>query len=267
MELYESGLIIFGRGKAELYCVINPVARGEVNTLKNKVAIVTGGIRGIGLALAKLLAQEGCRLLITGRDHKALDEASDLLKKNTPEIAALPCDISDASQVEELFQTVQKRYSSVDILVNNAGVAHALASVDKLPVDVWNQAIAINLTGMFLMSRSALPSMPVGATIVNNLSVAAIQSFPGMAAYNASKAGALGFTNVLREDLRKRGIRVLAVVAGPTDTGIWDQFWTDAPRDKMISPETVAQAIFNALTVPVEATIEEIRIGPSTGTI
>jgi short-subunit dehydrogenase len=109
--------------------------------------------------------------------------------------------------------------------------------------------------------------MAAGGTIVNNISVAAVHPFAGMAAYTASKAGALGFTNVLREDLRKRGIRVLALMAGATDTEIWNQFWPDAPREKMVSSETVAQAVCHALTIPDKATIEEIKIGPTVGVL
>jgi len=238
-----------------------------LSTLKNKVAIITGGNRGIGLELAKLLGREGCSLVITGRDAGKLKEAEASLQKNHVTVSAFPCDVGDPAQVEKLFQAFRERHSSIDILINNAGTAHALAAIEQLPIEAWNQAIATNLTGMFLMTRGALPLMPAGATIVNNLSVAATQSFPGMAAYNASKAGALGFTDVLREEVRKRGIRVLAVVAGATDTAIWDQFWAEAPRHKMISPATVAAAILHALTVPAEAAIEQIRIGPVAGTL
>ncbi len=238
-----------------------------MKALKDKVAIITGGTRGIGLALAKLLGEQGSRVVIVGRDRGRLKEAARLLKECKSEVLALPCDVSDAAQVEELFRAIKKRYSSIDILINNAGVAHALAPVDRLPIDVWKQVIDTNLTGMFLVTRSALPLMTSGATIVNNLSIAADQSFPGMAAYNVSKAGALGFTNVLREDLRERGIRVLALVAGATYTDIWDQFWPGAPREKMIAPETVAQAVVHALAVPAKATIEMIRIGPAAGAL
>jgi 3-oxoacyl-[acyl-carrier protein] reductase len=88
-----------------------------------------------------------------------------------------------------------------------------------------------------------------------------------MSAYNASKFGAMGFTQALREDLRTRGIRVVAVLPGATDTEIWDQFWAEAPREKMISAETVAQAIFHAVSAPANATIEEIRINPTGGAL
>jgi NAD(P)-dependent dehydrogenase (short-subunit alcohol dehydrogenase family) len=238
-----------------------------VKALNGKVSVVTGGARGIGFALAKLLGEQGSKVVIVGRDRARLKEAARLLTKSKSEVLALPCDISDAAQVEKLFKAIKKRYSSIDILVNNAGIAHSLAPVDLLPIDVWKQVIDINLTGMFLVTRAALPFMSAGATIVNNLSIAAEQTFPGMAAYNASKAGALGFTNALREDLRERGIRVLALVAGATRTDIWDQFWPGAPREKMIAPATVAQAVVHALSVPAQATIELIKIGPAAGAL
>ncbi len=238
-----------------------------MKTLKNQVAVITGGSRGIGLALAQLLTQHGCRVVIVGRYRRRLKEASALLKHNKAEVAALPCDVSDAAQVEKLFKAIRKLHPAIDILVNNAGMAHGLAAVDQLSYEVWKQVIDANLTGMFLVTRAALPLMATGGTIVNNISLAAVHAFAGMAAYAASKAGALGFTNVLREDLRKRGIRVLALMAGATDTEIWDQFWPDAPREKMVSPETVAQAVCHVLTVPANASIEEIKIGPAAGVL
>jgi NAD(P)-dependent dehydrogenase (short-subunit alcohol dehydrogenase family) len=169
--------------------------------------------------------------------------------------------------VERLFAGVRAQYSSIDVLVNNAGVAHALAPVDQLSVATWKQVIDTNLTGMFLVTHAALALMRSGSTIVNNLSVAAMRVFAGMSAYNASKFGGLGFTNALREDLRNRGIRVLALLPGATDTGIWSQFWSDAPREKMISPQTVAEAVLHAVSAPANATIEEIRIGPTGGAL
>jgi NAD(P)-dependent dehydrogenase (short-subunit alcohol dehydrogenase family) len=136
-----------------------------------------------------------------------------------------------------------------------------------LPVKTWKDVIDTNLTGTFLVTQAALPLMRAGGTIVNNLSVAAVQPFAGMSAYNASKFGALGFTHALREDLRKRGIRVLALLPGATDTEIWSQFWPGAPREKMISAETVAQAVLHAVSAPANTAIEEIRIGPSAGVL
>jgi clavulanate-9-aldehyde reducatase len=232
-----------------------------------KVALITGGSRGIGLAMAKAFAGAGYGVIATGRDESRLKKAITELKGSAGSVEGLNCDVSDPASVHKLFQAVRDSHSSIDVLVNNAGVAHELLSVEKLPLEIWKQVIDTNLTGTFLVTQAALPLMKAGSTIVNNLSVAALQPFAGMSAYNASKFGALGFTKALREDVRKQGIRVLALIAGATDTDIWKQFWPDAPREKMISTETVAEAVLHAVSAPPEASIEEIRIGPTAGVL
>jgi NAD(P)-dependent dehydrogenase (short-subunit alcohol dehydrogenase family) len=234
---------------------------------QTKVAVITGGGTGIGLAMARLFAESGYSVVITGRDLKRLQAAAAKIPSDKGQVTGIPCDVRDPLSVEKLFRQVGKQYSNIDVLINNAGVAHSLAPVDQLSVETWKEVIDTNLTGTFLVTRAALPLMRAGGTIVNNLSVAAVQPFAGMAAYNASKFGALGFTHALREDLRKRGIRVLALLPGATDTEIWGQFWPDAPRKKMISAETVAQAVLHAVSAPANATIEEIRIGPAAGVL
>jgi NADP-dependent 3-hydroxy acid dehydrogenase YdfG len=238
-----------------------PSAKAE----QNKLVVITGGSRGIGLAMARVFAKNNYTVIITGRDPNRLQDAAGELKKD--QATAIPCDVRDPASVEKLFQEIGKYHSTIDVLVNNAGVAHTLAPVDRLPVETWKEVIDTNLTGTFLVTRSALPLMRAGGTIVNNLSVAAITPFPGMSAYNASKFGALGFTQALREDLRKRGIRVLALLAGATDTEIWGQFWADAPKEKMISAETVAEAVFHAVSAPANTSIDEIRISPAAGVL
>jgi NAD(P)-dependent dehydrogenase (short-subunit alcohol dehydrogenase family) len=109
--------------------------------------------------------------------------------------------------------------------------------------------------------------MKRGGTIVNNLSVAANRVSAGSAAYNTSKHGALGLTNTLREELRPRGIRVIALLPGATDTDIWKTLWPEAPRGKMMSPESVAQAVVQAILLPPNTTVEQIEIRPSAGTL
>jgi NAD(P)-dependent dehydrogenase (short-subunit alcohol dehydrogenase family) len=233
-----------------------------------RVALITGGSRGIGLAIARAFAREGYAVVISGRDEKRLKTAARELARNSrAKITALPCDVRDPASVEKLFAGIRRQYPAIDVLVNNAGVAHALATVEKLPVETWKQVIDTNLTGTFLVTRAALPLMPAGSTIVNNLSISAVKVFEGMAAYNASKAGALGFTNVLREELRKRGIRVLALLPGATDTEIWKQFWPEAPKKKMLSPDTIARVVMLAVAAPASAAVEEIKIGPTAGAL
>ena len=237
------------------------------NPAHSEVAVITGGSRGIGLALAEVFGREGYSLVIAGRDPGRLKAAAEKLRNGKAQVTALSCDVSDPASVEKMFAEIRRRHAAIDVLINNAGLAHALMPVEKLEVDTWKQVIGTNLTGTFLVTRAALPMMQAGGTIVNNLSIAATQVFAGMSAYNASKAGALGFTNALREELRKKGIRVLALLPGATDTGIWQQFWADAPREKMISTETVAEAVLHAVRAPANTAIEEIRIGPTGGAL
>jgi 3-oxoacyl-[acyl-carrier protein] reductase len=232
-----------------------------------KVAVITGGGTGIGLAMAYLFARNGYSVVITGRDARRLQRTADAISKKKGHATAIACDVRDPASVKDLFLKVGQRHPTIDVLINNAGVSHALAPVDQLPIETWKDVVDTNLTGMFLVTRASLPFMRAGGTIVNNLSVAAVRPFAGFSAYNASKYGALGFTHVLREDLRKRGIRVLALLPGATDTDIWSQFWPDAPKEKMISAESVAQAVLHAVSAPANTAIEEIQIGPAAGVL
>src|SRR5207253_8361675 len=172
-------------------------ARGR---LQQRTALVTGGNAGIGLAIARALAQEGCSLLIAGRDAHSLARAGKELAHPGIRILHQVCDVRNPEAVDDLLAVGKKEFSKLDILVNNAGVGHRNRMVDELPVKDWQQVIETNLTGMFLVTRAALPLRRAGATIVNNLSIAATRVFPGSAAYTASKHGALGFTRTLREE-------------------------------------------------------------------
>lgn len=236
-------------------------------SLTGKSAVVTGGSRGIGLAIARELAASGCRVVITARDKRVLQAAAAGLKNDNLAVSARTCDVSDSNQVAALFKDVHEQFQSLDFLINNAGAAHALANVDRLEPDEFRRVLDVNLTGTFLCCRSAIPLMGTGSVIVNNLSIAAHQPFAGMSAYNAAKAGALAFTNTLREEQRGKGIRVLALIPGAVDTDIWQQFWPEAPRDKMMAAEDVARAVALALSMPANTSIDEIQIRPSAGTL
>ena len=244
-----------------------PAPRSDPQGLRGKVALITGASRGIGLAIAAALAAEGCALAITGRNQTALKKAAAQLAQYRMPILPVVCDVRDPQAVAALFAAVRRRFHRLHILVNNAGIAHPGLPVDKLPVEAWAEVIETNLTGMFLVTQAALSLMKRGSVIVNNLSIAAKKVFPGSSAYNASKHGALGFTNTLREELRERGIRVVALLPGATDTEIWNTLWPAAPRKKMMSPETVAQAVVSALSVADESTVEELTMLPSAGTL
>jgi len=235
--------------------------------LRAQVALITGSTRGIGLAIAHTLAAEGCNLVLTGREEKALDRASRELAGFRTRILAVACDVRDPHSVDSLFRAVRRDFRRLDILVNNAGIGHANLPVDNLPYPVWKDVLATNLDGTFLVTQAALAIMKRGGTIVNNLSIASNRAFAGCAAYNASKHAALGLTNTLREELRSRGIRVIGLLPGATDTNIWKTLWPQAPRRKMMSPESVAQAALAAILLPTNATVESIEILPSAGTL
>jgi NAD(P)-dependent dehydrogenase (short-subunit alcohol dehydrogenase family) len=243
---------------------VKPISKSR---LEGQIALITGATGGIGRALAKAFAAEGCNLILTGRNQSALKKISRELARKKIQILAHPCDVRNPHSVDDLFRAVRSRFRRLDILINNAGIAHANLTIDKLPYPVWKDVLATNLDGTFLVTQAALAVMKRAGTIVNNLSIAATRVFAGSAAYNASKHAALGFTNTLREELRPRGIRVIGLLPGATDTDIWNTLWPDAPRSKMMSPETVAKAVVEAILLHPNATVETLEVLPSAGTL
>jgi NAD(P)-dependent dehydrogenase (short-subunit alcohol dehydrogenase family) len=235
--------------------------------LRGQVALITGATRGIGLAIARALAAESCNLILTARDEESLTKISRELASSKIKLLAHACDVRDPHSVDALFRTARQHFKRLDILINNAGIAHPNLPVEKLPLPFWKDVLETNLTGTFLVTQAALAIMKRGSTIVNNLSIAATRVFPGSSAYNASKHGALGLTNTLRDELRPRAIRVIALLPGATDTAIWTTLWPEAPRKKMMSPATVAEAVLQAILLPANATVESLEILPTAGTL
>src|SRR5208337_2013098 len=242
------------------------------SALSGRLALITGANRGIGLAIARTLARAGCNLVITGRDERALAKARTELEKVQPaksklHVLAQSCDVRSPDSVDYLFALIRGLHRPLDILINNAGIGHPNLTVSDLPYPIWMEVIDTNLNGLFLVTQAALAVMTRGSTIVNNLSIAAERVFPGSAAYNASKHGALGFTDTLREELRPKGIRVISIMPGATDTAIWNAMWPKAPRRKMMTAETVARTVVDALRLPENTSVEKIVVMPSTGTL
>ncbi|HZC24833.1 MAG TPA: SDR family oxidoreductase [Candidatus Binatia bacterium] len=235
--------------------------------LRSRTALITGATRGIGLAIGRALAAAGCDLVVTGRDEKSLAKISRELRRHKIKVLAHPCDVRDPHSVDALFRAIRGHFRRLDILINNAGIAHPNLPIEKLPYPIWKDVLATNLDGTFLVTQASLVMMQRGSAIVNNLSIAATRVFAGSAAYNASKHAALGLTNTLREELRPRGIRVIGLLPGATDTDIWKTLWPDAPRRKMMQPETIAQAVIAAILLPANATVETLEVLPSAGAL
>jgi NAD(P)-dependent dehydrogenase (short-subunit alcohol dehydrogenase family) len=234
--------------------------------LQGQTAVVIGASRGIGRAIAEALAREGARLVIASRSPQLKQAQREL--SLISEVHAVRADAARPAAVRRIFSMARQEFGAPDIVVNSAGMAES-QPVAQTSDELWNETLASNLTAAFLCSRAALELMLPRrhGHIVNIISTAAIMPFRGNSAYSAAKAGALAFTRVLREEVRDSGIRVTAVLPGPTDTAIWERLWPDAPREKMMSPADVAAAVLSALVLPENAVMEEILLLPIAGSL
>jgi len=233
--------------------------------LEGKVVLVTGGSRGIGLAIARRLGDEGARLVLVARKGSALSKAA---KEVPGSPVVLKADVTQARQVQRLFKVVERQLGQLDILINNAGVFTYKPFVSTSLED-WRRNIDTNLTALFLCTHSALPLLRRSRTphLVNILSVSSLLAFTNCSAYTASKFGALGLTRVLREELRPCKIRVTGILPGSTNTRLTNQFGFPVCRLDLIQPVDVAEAVFSALTQPPRTTLEEILLMPSQGAV
>jgi NAD(P)-dependent dehydrogenase (short-subunit alcohol dehydrogenase family) len=233
--------------------------------LDGKVILVTGGSRGIGLAIARRLGDEGARLVLVARKEAALRKAGEKVPGGA---LVLKVDVTQARQVQRLFKVVGREMGRLDVLINNAGVFTYKPFVST-SLDDWRRNMDTNLTALFLCIRAALPLLRRSRSphLVNILSVSSLQPFANCSAYTASKFGALGLTRVLREELRPWKIRVTAVLPGSTNTRLTNQFGFPVCRLDLIQPTDVAEAVFAALAQPPRTTLEEIMLMPSQGSV
>jgi NAD(P)-dependent dehydrogenase (short-subunit alcohol dehydrogenase family) len=248
----------------------NPEQSSAIHRLAGKVAVITGGSSGIGYAVAKALVREGCSVVITGRKEEKLNAAAaelSALTKDNAKVVGQVCDLRELYSVDAMFDMVQTRFGRVDILFNNAGISQAPTSVEETSVEMWREMVDINLNGVFLCTRAALPLMSRGGTILNNLSAAAKQTFPKFAAYTAAKTGAYGFTLSLRDELMPRGIRVTALMPGATSTDLWEQIMPGTSREGMMDINTIAEAVLYTVLLPPNANVSELFITPTAGAI
>lgn len=236
-----------------------------MSKLKGKVVVVTGGGRGIGLAIARACASEGAKVVLVGRHGAVLRQAA---RQISPGAMAIVADVTRPADVGRAFRRLRKKFGRVDILVNNAGVFTYKPFMRTTLAD-WRRNIETNLTSIFLTTQAAVPLLARSRSphIVNVLSISSRDSFANCSAYTASKFGALGLTRVLAQELRPHRIRVTAILPGATNTRLIDEFRFPVHRKEILQPEDVAEAVLAALVAPPRTTAEEIILMPSKGSL
>ena len=231
--------------------------------LEGKTAIVTGGGRGIGEAIALALAAEGCSVLVAGRTAVHLEKVAGQIQNLGRQSFAVVCDVADPQSVEELFRTAQQRWEKLDILVNNAGQSHSEPLV-RLSLETWKRMLDINLTGTFLCSQAALRWMlpRKSGRIINIASTAARIGFRYAGAYAAAKHGVIGLTRSMALETATSGITVNAVCPGWVATDMVERavetisaktgraphqalesLANESPQKRLMQPEEIAAAV------------------------
>ena len=230
--------------------------------LNGKHAVVTGGTRGIGRAIADYLLRAGAAVAICGRARESVDQAATELKQSTGgDVFGHAADMSHSGEVERFFVAVDSRFGGLDILINNAG-AGIFRGIQDLTLEDWRNTIDLNLSGVFYCCHYGLPLLRKRGEgyIIQISSLAGINAFAGGAAYNASKFGLNGFSEAIMQDLRYQNIRVSYIMPGSVETGFSPG---DGPADWKTAPENVAEVVLNLLRMPSRTLVSRVEIRPS----
>jgi NAD(P)-dependent dehydrogenase (short-subunit alcohol dehydrogenase family) len=234
-----------------------------MQALDGKIAIVTGGSRGIGLGIARALVEQGVQVTITGMDESRLSDARRRIQEAGPgAIEALRADVRSFDEVERMMRATVSRFGGLDFLVNNAGVGHFAEVADMSPAE-WARVIDTNLTGVFYACHAAIPHFRKrgGGFIVNISSLAGKSPFAGGAAYCASKAALNAFSEALMQEVRYDDIRVSYVMPGSVATGFAGDETHGA--DWKISVGEVADVVLNLLRHDSRSLPSRVELRPS----
>lgn len=230
--------------------------------LKNKIAVVTGGTKGIGRAIAESLLKAGASVFICARDKseikRAIEELSALGK-----IEGEVCDVRSEAQVKMALDETLRVFGGVDVLVNNAGIGIMGKTVEEMSAEEFEQTLQTNLFGVFYACHNAIPLMRGrgGGYIINISSLAGQNAHPRMAAYNASKFGLNGFSEALMQEVREHNIKVTYICPGSVNT----YFGGDIPSEDQswqLQPADIAQVVIDLLEMPDRALPSKIEIRP-----
>ncbi len=233
-----------------------------MTTLAGKVALVTGAGRGIGKAVSLLLAESGCRVVLTARSQDQLDTVAAIIEKNKGEAFAVPADLTQDDEIQRLVDSIREKCGSVDILVNNAGWGKR-APVARAKIEDWDQTLRVNLRAPMVLAHLLVPDMIAkgGGAVINIGSISGKTGEANGSAYSASKFGLIGFTQSLYEEVREHGIKVAVILPGFVDTPLIPAN-RQVDRSKMIRAEDVAQTVHFVLTSPATCCPVEITVRP-----
>jgi len=226
---------------------------------------ITGASSGIGKAAAKEFARVGARVFASARRVKELERLNNELKEEKLSIEIMPCNVASSANVDQVIRKITAE-TKLECIVNNAGITSFKAAEDNSVAEI-NDIIHTNLLGSIYAIKYAVPHMisAGGGTIINILSSAAKSVFKNSSAYTASKMGLLGYTNVLREELRDKNIKVVNVIPGATETPMWHADIRKEKSDLMMSPEEVATILVWLYLQKGSVVSEEITLKPITG--
>jgi 3-oxoacyl-[acyl-carrier protein] reductase len=228
-----------------------------------RVAIVTGGTRGIGAAIVRRLASEGFAVIFSGRTEKSVRAALSEFEKEGLQVRGLAADAAKDEDQKALVRSAEQELGRLDVLVNNAGIGD-FAPVDRISPGRFREILETNLFGPYYAIRHAAPLMKKsgGGFIVNIASLAAVNPFAGGSAYNASKFGLLGLSDAAMLDLRHEGIRVATVLPGSVATALRSSM-DDSESSWMLSPDDVAEAVADIVRFPDRAIPSRVDLRPS----
>ena len=233
-----------------------------MNNLSNKVAYITGGSKGIGYGIAKILLEKGMKVAITGRNLNSVKEAAESLSKDASKILALESDVSSLASETNAVQATVAHFGQLDVLVANAGVGH-FASIENITAELWKETIDTNLTGVFNSVKASIDSLKqTKGYIITIASLAGTNFFENGSAYNASKFGLVGFTQAIMLDLRKHGIKVSTIMPGSVSTYFNNHTPNQADAWK-IQPEDMGELVADLLEMNPRTLPSKIEIRPS----
>ncbi|WAL61743.1 SDR family oxidoreductase [Thermocoleostomius sinensis] len=234
-----------------------------METLRGKVALVTGGARGLGVAIGEALAEVGAIVILADIRIDLAEQAAKNLQAKGMEAIALSLDITNEQQIESAIQKILDQHGKVDILVNNAGTDVTLP-VEELSIEDWDRVMNVNLRAPFILSKFILPLMKQQGSghIVNIASTAAKRAWANASAYHASKWGLMGLSHTLHVEGRPHGVKVTAVVAGGMRTPFLLDRFPDIDPAVLQDPKNVADTVRYVLMQPSETVIPEVMVIP-----